>query len=191
VKKKKEGNVLWLLGPSSSGKTTIGQEVARYRNDMGVSTLHFDGDEIRGFFGGNLGFKDEDRLRAVSICVHLANKAAAVGVDVVVSALTAREDARSLVKQSTKNLILIYLSCPVDVCIARDSRGIYAKALSGQVDKDTVIGLSTPYLAPKQFDLMIETDQHPIDVCVSSVLTHLHRRGHSPSENNCTSTSCD
>ena len=156
----KRGRVIWLLGPTSAGKTTIGKLYVDMARANGVAALHYDGDEVRGFFGGDLGFRPEDRLRAVSICTHVAEKAAEAGIEVVVSALTANDDARAYIREQIKDLALIYLSCPLAVCIERDSRGLYRKAEAGEVDPDTIIGLKTPYNPPRDADMTIDTSEY-------------------------------
>ena len=76
--------VFWILGPTSSGKTTIGKMLVEEMRITNIPAIHYDGDEIRSFFGKILGFEAQDRLRAVSICAHLANKASDAGLNVVV-----------------------------------------------------------------------------------------------------------
>ena len=106
--------VLWILGPTSSGKTTIGKMLVEEMRITNIPAIHYDGDEIRSFFGKTLGFEARDRLRAVSICAHLANKASDAGLNVVVSALTANDDARDYIVNNVPNLIRIYLKCPLE-----------------------------------------------------------------------------
>ena len=125
-----------------------------------ISAIHYDGDEIRSFFGKTLGFDAQDRLRAVSICAHLANKAFDAGLNVLVSALTANEDARDYIFKSVSNIILIYLSCPIEICIERDSRGLYRGVKEGKVDPKTIIGLDEPYMPPLNPDLIIATNEN-------------------------------
>ena len=94
------GFVLWLMGPTSGGKTTIAEHLLERLRAAGSPSMHFDGDEVRNFFGDTLGFKASDRQRVVGTLVHLANKTAEAGVNVIVSALTANEDARRHVLDS-------------------------------------------------------------------------------------------
>lgn len=151
--------ILWLMGPTSAGKTTIGRLFVAHIRNAGTPAIHFDGNEVRHFFGSALGFQPEDRLRAVSTCAYLANKSAEAGLNVVVSALTANEDARKYVRENVRNLTLAYLQCPKEVCIERDSHGLYKKARKGEVDPDTVIGLDRPYVSPRSPDIILETDK--------------------------------
>ena len=149
------GFTLWLMGPTSGGKTTLAHHLCRRLLEKNISALNYDGDEVRDFFGGTLGFAPADRLRVVSTLTHLANKATASGINVVVSALTASDDARRLVHASVSNLIVGYVKCPIEVCAQRDPKGLYAKARDGE--SDTLIGVNSDYLPPENPDIIIET----------------------------------
>ena len=81
--------VLWLLGPTSSGKTTIANDLLVSLRNKRTPVIHYDGDEIRDLFGETISFSAEDRHKVVSTIVHLANKASDAGLNVIVSALTA------------------------------------------------------------------------------------------------------
>ena len=99
-------------------------------------------------------------MRAVSICSHLANKASDAGLNVVVSALTANDDARDYISKNVRNIILISLACPIEVCIKRDARGLYRGAQEGKVDPKTIIGLEEPYPPPSNPNLVIATNEY-------------------------------
>ena len=100
---KNKNFVLWILGPTSSGKTTIGKMLVDEMRAKNIPAIHYDGDEIRSFFGKTLGFEAQERLRAVSICAHLANKASDAGLNSVVSALTANDDARDYISNNVSS----------------------------------------------------------------------------------------
>jgi len=169
------GFVLWLLGPTSSGKTTIGEHLLERLRAEGMPCMHFDGDEVRNFFGDDLGFKVSDRQRVVSTLVHLANKTSAGGVNVIVSALTASEDARRLVLDNARNLIIVHVKCSIEACAERDPKGLYAQAKNGEID--TLIGINSDYLPPDEPDLVIDTEKLSPAEAVDAVVKHLHRMG--------------
>ncbi|MDP6344216.1 MAG: adenylyl-sulfate kinase, partial [Alphaproteobacteria bacterium] len=120
--------ILWLLGPTSSGKSTLAELLTLALRGREVPIIHFDGDEVRDFFGPGHGFAPADRQRVVATLVHLANKSREAGLNVVVSALTANPDARAYVLASIADLITGFVRCPIEVCAARDPKGLYAKA---------------------------------------------------------------
>src|SRR5262245_27308435 len=118
------GSVLWLLGPTSAGKTTLGIHVVAKLRDRGVPAILFDGDVVRDWFGASLGFSADSRLRVVTTLVHLASKTAEAGLHVIVAALTAGEDARDYVRSHVKDLTLGYVSCSIRTCADRDPKGL-------------------------------------------------------------------
>ncbi len=137
--------------------------------------MQFDGDEVRNFFGDNLGFKVSDRQRVVGTLVHLANKTSAAGVNVVVSALTASEDARRLVRDSVNNLQIVYIKCSIETCQARDPKGLYAQASSGEID--TLIGINSEYLAPVNPDLIIDSEKLSPYEAVETIVDFIRQSG--------------
>ena len=165
------GFVLWLMGPTSSGKTTVSNAVVKRLRDAGISIIHFDGDEIRDFFGDNLGFKPEDRLRVVSTLIHLADKVSTAGANVIVSALTANPDARKLLDDRLGSAAIGYIQCSIDICAARDPKGLYAKAKSGEID--TLVGYNTEYPAFENPDLVLDTENDPLEALVDQTLDFL------------------
>ena len=86
------------MGPTSAGKTSIGRRFVEDMRTIQIPAIHYDGDEIRAFFGETLGFRPEERLRAVSTCAQLGKKANEAGLNVVISALTANEDSKNYIK---------------------------------------------------------------------------------------------
>lgn len=170
--------VLWIIGPTSAGKTTIGKSFVEDMRTADIPSIHYDGDEIRSFFGDALGFRSEDRLRAVSTCAHLAIKAAEAGLNVVVSALTANDDARNYIKENVPNLVLTYLKCPIDVCVERDSRGLYRKVREGEIDRKTLIGLDKPYAAPDDPEITIDTSKHNPEESILAIKKSLTEAGY-------------
>ncbi len=150
--------VLWLMGPTSSGKTTLAEHfVAEWRGEN-VPVIHYDGDEVRDFFGTDHGFKPEDRLRVVDTLIHLSQKANDAGLNVVVSALTANPQARERVNTELDNLVIGYVHCPIDVCAKRDPKGLYAQAKAGEIE--TLIGWNTPYAPPENPDMVLATNEN-------------------------------
>ncbi len=119
--------------------------------------MHFDGDEVRDFFGPGHGFDPGDRLRVVSTLVFLAGKANEAGVSVVISALTAHEDARTLIAEGLPGALVGYVECSIDQCAARDPKGLYARAKAGEID--TLVGWNSEYVPPANPDLVLNTER--------------------------------
>jgi len=166
---------LWLMGPTSSGKTTIAELLLGRLRSAGVAAMHYDGDEVRDFFGDSLGFEPADRLRVVSTLTHLANKSQEAGLNVIVSALSANEDARTHIAATIDNLVIVYVKCPISVCAARDPKGLYQMADNGEID--TLIGRNSAYQPPAAADLVLETDVLSPGQAVEAVIAYLIESG--------------
>ena len=151
------GHIFWLLGPTSSGKTTIARGATQYLRSADLPIIHFDGDEVRDFFGEDFGFGEENRMRVVEVLVQLANKSAEAGLNVIVSALTAHPEAREYARNNIKNLSMVYIDCPLSICIERDPKGLYKRALNGEID--TLIGYNSKYIEPENPDFVIKTEK--------------------------------
>ena len=171
----KRGFILWIMGPTSSGKTTLGRKILKKLRNNGRLVVHYDGDEVRELFGPNLNFSKADRLMVVRTIVHLSNKALDSGVNVIVSALTAHQSARDYVRENVKNLILTYLDCGIEKCIKRDVKGLYAKARKGEIQ--TLIGVNGEYLPLRDPDIMIRTEETTVEVSTNELIDNLRERG--------------
>jgi adenylylsulfate kinase len=166
---------LWLMGPTSSGKTTIAEKLLEKLREKGIQVIHYDGDEIRGFFGSDHGFEKKDRLKVVKTIVHLSNKAIEAGLNVIVSALTANEDGRKYIKEHVKSMIVVSVKCSIDECIKRDPKELYKKAIEGQIS--TLIGYNTEYKFPEDADIIIDTEKEDIENCIQKIIFELCSMG--------------
>lgn len=161
-------HILWIMGPTSSGKTTISKKLMQELKHKKIPAIHYDGDEVRNFFGDTLGFKKKDRLRVVKTIAHLSNKALASGLNVVVSALTANDDARSFIKAHVNNLKIIFIECSLDACIERDPKGLYKKAMDSKIT--TLAGFNTEYKPIQNPNIVINTEKKSIHENVNELL---------------------
>ena len=168
--------ILWLLGPTSSGKTTISRALLENLRQLGRPIIHYDGDEVRDFFGPEFGFNENNRLRVVQTTAYLANKSYNAGQNVIVSALTAHEDARELVKSTLDNLVIGYVKCSIETCAARDPKGLYAQAERGEID--TLIGVHSEYIEPINPDFVLDSEKFSFDQNVDQVLEYLRRQNY-------------
>lgn len=159
------GKTFWLTGLPCSGKTTIGKKVA---NKIGAELL--DGDTIRNsYISKGLGFSFEDRrkhlLRIAEIC-KLLNRHTDVVACFVSPYNSIRKEVRQIIGEN--RFKLIYLKCSIDVCIDRDVKGMWSKALRGEIDNFT--GIQSPFEEPLKCDLILETDKESIKQSVDKVL---------------------
>ena len=153
------GFVVWFTGLSAAGKTTLGSLVARELEERGHTVEVLDGDVIRTHLSHGLGFSKEDRDTNVARIGWVASRLARAGAVVVVSAISpyaeARRRARALVEDHAP-FVEVHVATPLAVCAARDPKGLYAKAVSGEIEHFT--GVSDPYEEPSSPDLRLDTE---------------------------------
>jgi len=156
--KKHKSCVLWLTGLPSSGKSTVANELDYMLNERGVHTYVLDGDNIRHGLNKNLGFSKEDRkenIRRIGEVAKLFTDAGVIAITAFISPFAEdRKTARDLM--GTGEFFEIYIKCSVEKCMERDPKGLYKKAIAGEIKEFT--GISQPYEAPENPELVIETD---------------------------------
>jgi adenylylsulfate kinase len=152
------GFVLWFTGLSASGKTTIANILEPELERRGLVVDHLDGDIVRTHLSKGLGFSKEDRDTNIARIGWVASRLARAGAAVVVSAISpyeeARRHARGLVEQHAP-FVEVHVATPLEECIRRDPKGLYAAALAGEIDDFT--GVSAPYEAPTEPELRLDT----------------------------------
>jgi adenylyl-sulfate kinase len=170
-----KGFTLWFTGMSGAGKSTLsGALMDRFRAG-GAKVELLDGDVVRTNLSQGLGFSREDRdtnVRRIGFVCELLSRN---GVIAVVAAISPYRATREEVKCRIPNFVEVYVDCPIEVLAERDVKGLYKKALTGQVGNFT--GISDPYEAPEHPDVVVSTDPESIDVSVAKVWSELERRG--------------
>lgn len=169
--------VLWFTGLSGSGKSTIAKKLEQRLFQDKIHTMFLDGDNLRHGLNGDLSFSSADRQENIRRAAELAKLAFAhgqVALACFISPFTAdRRFARSLVPDD--RFLEIYVKCDLDVVKRRDTKGLYAKALAGEIENFT--GISSPYEAPENAELVVETDLQSPDEIVDKIMTLLKARG--------------
>ena len=170
--------VIWLTGLSGSGKSTIANEleyqlVAKHS----AHTYLLDGDNIRTGLNAGLGFSDEDRKENIRRIGEVAKLMHDAGLIVITAFISPFRSDRDMVRQlfAPGEFWEVFVACPLEVCKKRDPKGLYVKALKGEIAQFT--GINSPYEAPISPELTVESDLHPVDECVSSILTKMKSSG--------------
>ena len=168
--------ILWFTGFSGSGKSTLAHAVEKALYDLGCRTYVFDGDNVRHGLCADLGFSKKDReenIRRIGEMSKLFIEAGVIALTAFISPFQAdRERVRKLVAQG--DFIEIYCRCPLEVCEQRDVKGLYQKARQGKITEFT--GISSPYEAPQNPELMIDTASQPLETCVENIMQYLTAR---------------
>jgi adenylylsulfate kinase len=169
------GFTLWLTGMSGAGKSTVSDQlVARFR-EAGAKVELLDGDIVRTNLSQGLGFSREDRDTNIRRIGFVADLLSRNGVIVVVAAISPYRDTREEVKSKMANFLEVFVDCPVEVLAERDVKGLYKRALAGEVSNFT--GISDPYELPLNPDVTVRSDRETVEESVGQVWSELSRRG--------------
>lgn len=165
------GRVVWFTGLSGAGKSTLAHALHRELQARGLATELLDGDAVRENLSKGLGFSKDDRDTNVRRIAYVAGLLAKHGVTVLVSAISPYADTRREVLAALPNALEIFVDAPLEVVTERDVKGLYLKALAGEIKHFT--GVSDPYEAPTEPDLHLQTDQISVQQGVDELLRKL------------------
>lgn len=173
------GATVWLTGLSGSGKSTVAVEVERLLVSIGRPAYLLDGDNLRQGLNGDLGFSADDRtenVRRVGEVARLFADAGVVALVPVISPYRAdRDQVRSIHELAGLPFVEVFVDTPLEVCEARDPKGLYAKARAGEITGFT--GIDDPYEAPESPELRLTPDDGGPDAQAARVLALLEQLG--------------
>ena len=174
--------ILWFTGLSGAGKSTLANAVNQALFERGLATYVLDGDNVRHGLCRDLGFSDADReenIRRIGEVAKLFLDSGVIVLTAFVSPFRAdRDKARALVGEG--DFLEIFCSADLSVCEERDTKGLYAKARAGEIKEFT--GISSPYEAPEQPELSVDTGAGGLETCVNEVVGALVSRGIIPAQ---------
>jgi len=173
---KDNGVTLWFTGLPCSGKSSIADTVAKELRKTGLKAERLDGDIIRKHLWKELGFSKEDRDENIRRAAFLAGLLTRNGIAVLTSFISPYRELRDYARREIGDFVEIYVKCPVEVCIQRDTRGMYQKALAGEIPNFT--GVSDPYEEPLNPELVIESDKEPLEESVNKVMSKIKELGY-------------
>jgi adenylylsulfate kinase len=163
---------LWFTGLSAAGKSTVARLVAEELDARGHRVEILDGDDVRRHLSYGLGFSRADREENLRRIAYVADLLSRNGVYVITAAIapfrSAREAARSRLGE---RFVEIHVDAPLEVCVRRDPKGLYAKALRGEIENFT--GVSDPYEPPLQPELRLHTDTEEPHESAAKVLAYI------------------
>lgn len=177
------GFVLWLTGLSGAGKSTLASALQEELSaERPVEVL--DGDEVRTHLSKGLGFSKEDRDTNIRRIAWVARVLARNGVAAITAAISpyreAREYARELARESGVPFVEVYVSAPLETLVARDVKGLYRKALAGEIKSFT--GVSDPYEPPESAEVEVDSSQESVDESLEKILAYLREARLVPAE---------
>ncbi|WP_281170177.1 adenylyl-sulfate kinase [Carboxydothermus ferrireducens] len=170
-----KGVVIWLTGLSGSGKSTIARELEAVLYREGKLAYVLDGDNIRMGLNKDLGFSEKDRqenIRRIGEVAKLFVDAGIIVITAFISPFRAdRDKVRSLLPEG--KFIEVFVDCPLEVCEARDVKGLYQKAREGKIPEFT--GITSPYEPPVKPEITLKTAEQSLEECVDIILTYLRK----------------
>lgn len=169
------GGTVWFTGLSGAGKSTLAAAVEAALIKAGRHAYILDGDNLRHGLNSDLGFTHEDRTENVRRVSHVARLFADAGIVALVPVISPyrsiRQEARKIHADLGLPFVEVFVDAPLEVCIERDPKGLYAKAIAGKIEHFT--GISDPYEAPEQPEVHVDTGEQSPKESVARILAYL------------------
>lgn len=174
--KKHQGVTIWFTGLPCCGKTTIADQVGDILKNKGFLVERLDGDLVRQNLSSDLGFSKKDRDENIRRAIFLADMLTRNNVVVLASFVSPYQKQRRKARKQIKQFVEVYVRCPVKICMKRDVKGMYRKALEGKIKHFT--GVDDPYEEPEDPELIVDTDIESVEESVGKVLLKIEELGY-------------
>ena len=173
---RQRGVTLWFTGLSGSGKSTIAIALEQLLTEKGYLCQILDGDNIRSGINSDLGFSSADRTENIRRIAHISRLYNHTGIITLACFVSPTEELRRLAREivGKDDFVLIYISTPLTECSRRDVKGLYAKALRGEIADFT--GVSAPFEVPADADITIDTTQRSVEGCAEEIFSQIIKR---------------
>ncbi len=178
IRQGQHAKVIWLTGLSGSGKSTLAIALERKLFDMNYRVVVLDGDNIRSGINSNLSFSPEDREENIRRIAEIAKLFLENGVICIVSFISPTRTIRKLARDiiGEDDFTEVFIDTPIEVCEARDVKGLYKKARAGEISDFT--GIDAPYEAPETPDIHIQTADKTIEESLNTLIENVSRLIH-------------
>jgi len=169
--------VLWFTGLPSSGKTTLARVLSDKLRDMGVKVELLDGDKVRKRLSSDLGFSKRDREIHAQRVAYLSKLLSRNGIVSIVSLISPYKMSRQQAREHVGDRFIEgWTKCSLETCMKRDVKGLYKKALEGEISDMT--GVQDPYEDPVNNEITVDTEHNSIDKCAARILHYLVERNY-------------
>ncbi len=172
VAKQKKGWVIWMTGLSGSGKSTLGLALKKVLESKGQRVELLEGDVIRQFFP-NIGFTQEARDEHIRRVGFLASRLESYGSVVIGALISPYKESRDFVRSLCMRFVEIHISTSIEVCEARDVKGLYERVRNGEIKQFT--GIDDPYELPENPDIVLDTDKLTVDESIKIIMKYLKK----------------
>ncbi|MBI2922782.1 MAG: adenylyl-sulfate kinase [Planctomycetes bacterium] len=180
-----KGFTLWFTGLSGAGKSTLANRLVEEFRSRSYNVELLDGDEVRTNLSKGLGFSKEDRDTNIRRIGYVAKLLSRNGVIAITAAISPYRDVRDEIRAQTPSFVEVYAECPVAKLAERDVKGLYKKALAGEIKNFT--GVSDPYEAPVNPEVSVRTDRETVEESLDKILSYLEEKGFIEAEASCRS----
>lgn len=171
-----KGFTVWFTGLSGSGKTALALRLEEELRRRGLKVERLDGDIVRQGLTRDLGFSKEDRDKNIERVTFVAKLLTRNGVAVLCSFISPYRDVRARSRQEIGNFVEVYCYAPLETLIERDVKGLYKKAMAGEIPNFT--GISDPYEPPENPEVIIDSSQETVEQSLAKVLRKLEELGY-------------
>src|SRR6185369_5625590 len=168
-----KGFTLWFTGLSGAGKTTLARLVETELRNRGSRVEVLDGDIIRTNLSKGLGFSKEDRDTNIRRIGFVCNLLTRNGVVAIAAAISPYREVRDELRRDIGSFVEVYVNCPIEVLAERDVKGLYKKALAGEIKNFT--GVDDPYESPLASEVVVETDRESPDESAARIIAKLEQ----------------
>ncbi|MFA5985753.1 MAG: adenylyl-sulfate kinase [Parcubacteria group bacterium] len=172
-KKNNNGLVIWLTGLPCSGKTTLAKEIEKYfiKREMPVQRL--DGDVVRETINKDLSYNKADRDKNIERVAHAIQKISDDGINVVSAFVSPYQRMRDFTRSLCKNYVEIYVKCSIEECMRRDTKGMYKKAINGEIKDFT--GVQDPFEIPQNPDIVVDTENETVEENFKKIIEYIEK----------------
>lgn len=173
-----KGVTVWFTGMSGAGKTALAKPLEQELRRRGLKVERLDGDIVRESLTRDLGFTKEDRDKNIERVTFVAKLLTRNGVAVLCSFISPYRAVRAKVAEEVGNFVEIYCYAPLEVLVERDVKGLYKKALAGEIENFT--GISDPYEPPENPDVTIDSSAETLEESLGKIVRKLEELGYVP-----------
>lgn len=173
-----QGFTVWFTGLSGSGKTALALKLEEVLRDRGLKVERLDGDIVRKGLTHDLGFSKKDRDMNIERVTFVAKLLTRNGVAVLCSFISPYRERRAKSRAEVGNFVEVYCKASLDALIERDVKGLYKKALAGEIQNFT--GVSDPYEEPGKPEVIVETDEETVEESLAKIVRKLEELGYVP-----------
>jgi|ETNmetMinimDraft_13_1059891.scaffolds.fasta_scaffold47087_2 adenylylsulfate kinase-like enzyme len=166
---------IWIIGRPAAGKTTTAEMLQHVVRQAGYRVELVDGEVVRAIFDGKLGHSRDDRLIALDRLIHVNRFLQSHGIIPITATIMGLRQTREILLRDLDNARLVFLDCPFDVAADRDQKGLYAKALAGEIRNFP--GVDLPFESPTRYDMRIDSAKLSPGEIVAKIVQHFQQDG--------------